>query len=152
MSAYQLDVQVTGDEELERKLRGMGNRAIMAQPAMEEILDVFRSSERALWSRGRSCVPNAPGTVQTKGRNSPLRWTGRLERSLTEEGNPDQIAEATNDSARLGSKLWYAHFAVGTDHQPKREVVKLRVEDRARVSEIVRRWVLEGHEAGMMVL
>lgn len=146
---YELDIQVLGDEELERKLRSMGDRAILAAPALEEVVDVFRESERALWSRGRSWASNAAATIRNKGRNQPLVRTGALRRSLTEENDPNQVVEIGNDSVRFGSKLWYGHFAVGTEKQPKREVIKLRVEDRARIHDIVREWVLFGASAGM---
>lgn len=149
---YQLDIDVLGDEEVVSKLRAMGDRAIFAEPALREVLGVFRDSEEALWSRGRSWAPNAPATVLKKGRNDPLRNTGALEASFTEEGDPNQIAEATHDTAKFGSSLWYAHFALGTHgagashstSQPKRDVVKIRATDRVKIQAILREWILHG--------
>jgi phage gpG-like protein len=151
MAGYHLDLKVLGADEIAHDLRAMGDRAIMAAPAMEEIVDVFRESERALWTRGRSWAPNAPATVAHKGRNSPLVRSGRLKASLTEEYNRDQIVEVTPDSAKFGTKLWYAHFALGTDNQPKREVIKLRASDRIQIREIIREWVLYGAMTGLRI-
>lgn len=152
---YQLDIEVLGDEEVVQRLRAMGDRALFAEPALHEVLGVFRDSEEALWARGRSWEPNAAATVLKKGRNDPLRNTGALESSFTEEGDPNQIAEVTHDSVRFGSSLWYAHFALGTKgagashstSQPKRDVVKIRASDRVKINAILREWILHGTEA-----
>lgn len=149
MAGYQLDLEVHGADKIAHDLRAMGDRAIMAAPAMQEVVDVFRQSERALWSRGRSWAPNAPATVAHKGRNDPLVRSGRLRASLTEEFNSAQIAEVGPDSAKFGTKLWYGHFALGTKNQPKREVINLRAVDRAQIREIVRDWVLHGAMGGL---
>lgn len=150
MPAYELDIKVLGAPEVENKLRSMGDRAIMAEPAFERIIGVFRESERALFERGRSWAPNAPATVERKGRNDPLVQTGALEKSLTVEGDPGQLVDIGHDSVRFGSKLWYAHFAVGTKTQPKRKVVNLRATDRAQIVTILREWILHGEE-GLVV-
>lgn len=148
--AYELDIQLFGEEELQRKLLAMGDRAIMATPALEEIVDVLRDSEQALWSRGRSWPSNAAATIRNKGRNEPLVRSGALRSSLTEENDPNQLVEIGNDRVRFGSKLWYGHFALGTTQQPKREVIKLRPVDRVRIHDIVRDWILHGVDAGMV--
>jgi hypothetical protein len=150
MPAYELEIDVLGDEQIKQHLREMGDRALFAEPALEEVVGVLRDSERAIFSRGRSWAPNAPSTIERKGRNDPLHWTGALERSLTEEGDDNELKEIGPDSLRWGSKLWYAHFALGTKKQPKREVVKLRVQDRARIVGILREWILHG-EKGLSV-
>lgn len=151
MPAYTLDIDVLGDEELGAKLRAMGDRAILAEPAFHEIVDVFRESEEALWSRGRSWTPNAPETVAKKGKNDPLVLTGALKASLTEKDDRNQLVVVENDTLRFGSKLWYAHFAIGTRNQPKRTLVRLRPQDRLRVSTIIREWVLHGDTRGAIV-
>lgn len=144
MPGYDLEIEVLGDEAIRKHLAEMGERALFAEPALEAVVGVFRDSERAIFSRGRSWAPNAPATVERKGRNDPLKWTGALERSLTEEHDPNELKEIGPDSLRWGSKLWYAHFALGTKKQPKREVVKLRSSDRVRVVGILREWILHG--------
>lgn len=146
MAGYVLEIDVLGDERIERRLREMGDRAILAEPAMHEIVHVLVDSEEALWSRGRSWAPNAPTTQERKGRNDPLVASGALRRSLTELGDPNQLVEIGHDSLKFGSKLWYAHFALGTKKQPKRDAVRLRPQDRLKIREIVLAWVLEGQE------
>lgn len=146
MAGYELDIRVLGGPEVEARLREMGNRAILTEPALLKILDVFRESERALFSRGRSWAPNAGPTIARKGRNDPLVMTGALEKSLTEAGDPNQLVEMNPDYLKFGSKLWYAHFAIGTKHQPARTVVKLRPTDRAQTIAILREWILHGEE------
>lgn len=146
MAGYVLEIDVLGDERIERRLREMGDRAILAEPAMHEIVDVLIESEDALWSRGRSWAPNAPTTQERKGRNDPLVASGALRRSLTEHNAPGQLVEIEHDSLKFGSKLWYAHFALGTSHQPKRDAVRLRPQDRIKIREIILAWLLEGHE------
>lgn len=150
---YQLDIDLLGDEAVVTRLREMGERAVFAEPALEEVVGVLRDSERALWARGRSWAPNAPATVEAKGRNDPLRRTGALEKSLTEEHDSNQLIDIDHDSLRFGTKLWYAHFALGTkgagaDHstsQPKRDVVKLRAQDRTKIVGILREWIMGPH-------
>jgi hypothetical protein len=144
MAGYVFTIDVLGNEEIESKLRAMGGRAILAEPAMHAIVHVLQDSEVALWSRGRSWESNAAATIARKGRNDPLVRSGALRRSLTEDRDPNQLVEINPDSVKFGSKLWYGHFALGTTKQPKREVIKLRVSDRARIGEIVRQWILHG--------
>lgn len=146
MAGYVLEIDVLGDERITRSLTEMGSRAILAEPAMHEIVNVLIDSEQALWSRGRSWAPNAPVTQERKGRNDPLKDTGALGRSLTELHDPNQLVEIGHDSLKFGSKLWYAHFALGTKKQPKRDAVRLRPQDRIKIREIVLAWVLSGHE------
>src|SRR5215469_398023 len=97
MPAYELDIQLLGDAEVEARLREMGNRALYCEPALDRIIGVFRESERALFQRGRSWAPNAPSTVARKGRNDPLVATGALERSLTVEDDPGTLIEKEPD-------------------------------------------------------
>jgi hypothetical protein len=67
---------------------------------------------------------------------------------LTSDSHPDQLVEIERDSVRFGTKLWYGHFALGTEDQPKREVVNLRPVDRVRIHDIVRDWILRGDSIG----
>lgn len=149
MAGYDLQIDVIGDEAIAKHLAEMGDRALFAEPALEEVVGILRDSERAIFSRGRSWAPNAPATVARKGRNDPLKWTGALERSLTEANDPGELKEIGPDSLRWGSKLWYAHFALGTENQPRREVVKLRAADRVRIIGVLREWILHGRLSGV---
>lgn len=146
MAGYEFTIDVLGNEEIEKKLLAMGGRVVLAEPAMHAIVNVFRDSEQAIFARGRSWAPNAAATIARKGRSDPLVRSGALRRSLTEANDPNQLVEITPSSVKFGSKLWYAHFALGTTQQPKREVMKLRASDRARISGIVREWILHGDE------
>lgn len=144
MPAYELEIDVLGDAAVQEKLKSMGDRALLCEPALHEIVNVLRESEVALWEHGHSWAPNAPSTVDRKGRNDPLRATGALGRSLMGKDDENQLVEIGEDSLRFGSKLWYAHFAVGTRTQPKRRLVNLRTTDRAKIMGIIREWILHG--------
>jgi hypothetical protein len=148
MPTYDLDIQVLGAPEVEARLRKMGDRALLAEPALEKIVGVLRDSEVALFTRGRSWAPNAPATEAIKGRNDPLVRTGALERSLTEENDPNQIVRIEHDALTFGSSLWYAHFAIGTKHQPERKTFSLRQSDRGEIVAILREYILHG-EVGL---
>jgi hypothetical protein len=140
-----LEIEVFGDESTRKHLLSMGRRMIFAEPALQEIAPVFAESEQALFSRGRSWAPNAPATIERKGRNDPLVRTGALERSLTEVAAPGAVRRFEDDVLFFGTNIWYAKMATSEHgNVPKRDVFKLRASDRAKIRGIVRHWVMHG--------
>lgn len=138
--ALELEIKVEGLEDAEGRLTRLGQRAVMAAPAFAEIYEVMLESERALWARGIS-PPDAPITIERKGDATVLERTGALRRSLTATGAGGHIRELSGQALKFGSSLWYAHFALGTQHQPRRELIKLRPTDRAKIHVIIARWL-----------
>jgi hypothetical protein len=148
MAAFELAISVEGDEKLDNLLQRCGYRAFNAEPALAQVLEVFRVSEDALWS-AKPWVANAPATLENKQSNEPLVRTGALERSLTQPDDKNQIVEITQSTLKFGTKLWYAHFALGTKTgEPKRDPIKIRAKDKRKVQDIIANWIVSGRFGG----
>jgi hypothetical protein len=144
MPAFELSISVEGDERLDNMLRQCGYRAFNAEPALNSILHRMVEAEEALFATS-PWVPNAEATVENKGGSEPLVRTGALRASLTNLGDKNMIAEVTDSTLKFGTRLWYAHFSLGTKTgEPERNPMKIKARDKRAIREIVLNWILEG--------
>lgn len=143
MARFELGISIEGVERLDNQLRAVGMRAISAEPALREVLTVLHESEEALWQR-KPWKPNATATLENKSSTDPLIRTGALERSLTDLADDNAVVFVGPNTLRFGTKLWYAHFALGTVKQDKRELFKVRAIDKQEIQSIIGAWVANG--------
>lgn len=141
MPIFDLSVTIEGDEKLDNKMRQMGYRAAQAEPALQQVLEVMYESERGLWE-DKPWAPNADATLENKSSTEALVRTGALERSLTVHGDPNAIVEITPSTLKFGTKLWYAHFALGTIKQPPRELFKFKAAQKRTIREIIGQYIV----------
>lgn len=129
--APKFEVTEHGAEQVARLIEDIGTHAVRAAPAMVKIGIVLQTAELALWKRhgGKKWEPRADG--------SPAGIdTGALQRSLTEAGE-GAIREIHEDHIVFGTSLWYAHFMLGTKHQPKRPILAYTPTVRKKTAEII---------------
>jgi phage gpG-like protein len=134
----QVDVDVRADqaEELVAKLAGRltndGTRRLTS------LVDLLLEAERERFAgRGHRWKPLARSTIQREGHHRPMVLSGRLMRSLTVRGNPDQVVRVTPTTLIFGTRVWYARFHQKGEGTPKRTVVGLTtVQKRSAVDEL----------------
>lgn len=127
-----MDVRVHGATETARKLEGMGERAIEASPALRQVTKVVAESERALFAKS-PWAPLSDITTRIAGDHPVLDDTGALKRSLTTH----PVVRVSNSKLQVASGVWYGHFALGTKHQPRRQLMDIRPSDRIRIRAIL---------------
>lgn len=142
-----------GEQAVARELIGIDARGLDMRPAMDDVLDMLRTSERRQFdSQGvygsGGWAPLAAATIARKQRagHDPriLHATHRLRDSLTERGNPEELALARRDGADFGSLVPYAGYhQTGTSHMPRRRPAQLPETDRRQVIRILQRYVIE---------
>lgn len=125
------EVTEHGAAQVAKLIEDIGTHAIRAAPAMVKIGIVLQAAEIALWKRhgGKSWPKRADGS-------QPGVQSGALERSLTEAGE-GAIREIHEDHIIFGTSLWYAHFMLGTKHQPKRKILAYTTTVRKKTAEII---------------
>lgn len=144
----QLELSLSGDVQVKRKLLRIGDRAIHAKPAFEAIATVLMGIERAQFeSEGRRSSGGwdelAPSTIEAKGDSRILFESGALMASLSEDGDENMTNQATDDFLLFGSKLGYAGYhQTGTSRMPQRRPLELRETDRVGITKILQTHIL----------
>jgi phage gpG-like protein len=139
----QAQVEVRGATKAVLDLRELGVRASDLRSVGRKIQTVFRHGEEARFaSRAGGRWPPLNDATKWKkslqGQNpAVLRATDRLYRSLTSEGGGDVIYDVEGGELRMGTKVEYAHFLLGTENMPARPPIGLRVSDLRQISRIV---------------
>ena len=151
-------LELEGDEKVLHDLTKAAERAKDARPAMRKVREILEGANRNQFQTsgaylGDSWAPLAPGTLARKARKGQdsrvLRATGALEASLS--GGKGRRGGATRTTARAGTSIWYAVFAMsGTKDAghgasaPARPVVGLAKRDRTRAIRVVEKWLTTG--------
>jgi hypothetical protein len=143
MAQFELGITIEGLDALDNQMRVAGYRAIAAEPALREILTVMHESEKALWE-SKPWPENATATLENKSSTEPLIRTGALERSLIELGDKNSLVEIGPATLKFGTKLWYAHFALGTVTEPKRDLFKLKAAHKREIQLILGNFIAHG--------
>src|SRR4051812_31916579 len=138
-------ITIFGDKQMRRQLLHAADVAGDMRVGLNKIADdMFRVIGATFSSQGRryggSWKALDPQTVKRKaaaGSLDPriLIASGALMRSVSHEGDPNQIFQVTGSEIILDSTLDYAEaHQRGNDHVPKRQFIKFYPQDR-------RRWV-----------
>jgi phage gpG-like protein len=119
-----LHYTVSGDEEVEHDLLGIGARALEPRPILERLASHLRRKEEELFESGGAgrWEPLAPTTIARKGSSTILVDTGALRDSLTEEGAADHFEQILGEELVFGtydSKAGYHRR--GTSRMPARD-------------------------------
>jgi phage gpG-like protein len=153
-----LSLELKGDEAVIRTLTKAAERAKDARPAMRKVRELMEGANRKQFETsgaylGDSWAPLAPGTLARKARkgqeSQTLRATGALEASLS--GGKGRRGGATRTTARAGTSIWYAIFAMsGTKKAghgasaPARPIVGFAKRDRTKAIRVVEKWLTTG--------
>jgi phage gpG-like protein len=147
----QLAIYTLGVEAVARDMLRFSGRARDLSPAMGEVLDLIRDSERRQFDSQGSYgsggwQPLAASTRKQKARlnldSRILRATGEMFDDLTGDG-AGQIAVARHDGLDFGTTLPHAKFHQQGRGVPKRPVVQLPERDRRSAVKIVQRYLIE---------
>ena len=146
--------EIFGEEIVNRRLVGVGNRAENMAPALREVArlwmdlgqDVFASEGS---SGGKPWAPLAATTQETKARagypSKILQAEGGLMASLTQQGAADQILEVDDDRLVFGTGHPAAAFhAKGTSRMPARPPIQISPQGRRQTVKVLQRFVVEG--------
>lgn len=149
-----LDLDVYGDEQLERELLRFSAYAGNAQPALRQIAGDMREQIREQFAtegeRGSGgWAPLKDTTLQAKaaaGLDSHiLQATHRLIDSLTAESHGDQKLVITDDSLIFGSSVEYGRYhQKGTSRMPARKPIEFAELDRRGFVRTLQRYIVEG--------
>jgi phage gpG-like protein len=148
-----IDVSLSGDKQVQRRLLRIGGRAVHARPAFEMLATWLMGLEREQFeSEGQRSsggwAPLAESTVKAKGDSSILFDTGAEMASFTERGDPNQTLWATDEFLLFGAKLPYPGFQqTGTSRMPQRRPLELTAADRLVPPRIIQAHILGGEQA-----
>ena len=118
----------------------------MADEFFESMANVF-SSEGAFEERSR-WQDLSPAYARWKARHFPgrkiLERTGRMKRSLTVKGGPDNVLEITPSTLSVGTVVPYAiHHQKGTSIMPMRKVIELTSAQKLRWVHIMHNYMYD---------
>lgn len=148
-----LQVDVYGDEQVNRELLRFSDRSLDASPAFRRIADGMRdqigrqfASQGAAGSGG--WAPLKPSTLAKKAAEglSPniLQATGALMDSLTGAGGANREV-VTRDELIFGTTLAYGGFHQrGTSRMPQRKPIEFSETDRRGFMKTLQRYVVTG--------
>jgi phage gpG-like protein len=145
----EIDVVVRGDQEAERLLERLGRRLEDGRPQLLALVDQLLALERLRFmgqggARWRKLAASTVAKDRQQHRDPrPMILTGRLMRSLTERGAPDQFIEVTPGMLRFGTRVYYARFHQRGKGVPRRAVVGATRRDRVLLVERLKALLLE---------
>lgn len=150
----QILADLAGDQLVNRRLVDIANRATGLAPVFREVGRLWMDLEKDVFASGGSAggrpwAPLAPATLEAKARAGypaqPLRATGRLMRSLTVEGAPDQILAVNDDWMVWGTGRRAAGLhRTGTSRMPARPPVQISSQGRRQTVKVIQRFVVTG--------
>jgi phage gpG-like protein len=172
--AFKFSIEIEGEQQVNRLLRGISDRFRDLEPAMEWIADnVFMPAIKGQFaSEGRrSGRPWGPYTSQEKifyvpykiamlGTATPiLRWKGGRERlypSFVNRSHPEHIRRIGKDSVEVGSSVPWArkhHLGIGKGYKgkydlPRRTIVALIESDKRMMTKAVQTYARTGTFSG----
>jgi phage gpG-like protein len=136
-----LELNVAGDQQLNRELLRFAHRAVDARPLWDKIiLDLRRLEEEQFADQGhrasggwQELADSTKARKAAKGREDPSRIlydSGDLFKSLTEAENDNAIRVSEHDEMRFGTTLPYAEFHQLGHGVPQRRFLELTETDR----------------------
>lgn len=136
--------EVLGEEIVHRRLVGIGHRAGNMAPALREVARLWMDLEQEVFdSEGAS--GGKPWAPTKRGDGRTLVDTGRLMRSLTEQGAEDQILEVGDSWLVFGTGHEAAiHHQRGTTDLPARPPVQISPQGRRQTVKVIQRFVVTG--------
>lgn len=146
--AIALQIAVTGDEKVERRLSRLANRSRDARPVMREIAKMVEDANVDRLGRGRGGLKRLdPDTLARKRREGiderPLRGqTGRLLESVTRTGAPGNITDIDRTSMYFGTSVPYAKYHDRGIGVPRRRVIFITTKQRQPISNEILDWLM----------
>ncbi len=145
-----------GEKLIEREILRVGNRAADHRPAFEVVARAMMAIEReqfdAEGGRSGGWPALSPHTAAEKTRKGEdprvLHATLDLMRSLTEQGDSNQLLEIHESWMAFGSHLPYASIHQrGGKNLPQRRPIDFNEADRQGIVKIIQRWLMRGEAA-----
>lgn len=151
------EIEMYGDKLISRELTTIGRRGMDVSPAFHEIADQFRASEgRRFQTKGNGTWPELAASTRARkagsadpvvraNRAKVLEATGRLRRSLTVKGNPDQVDIIEPQFMVFGSKLQVAEWHQrGTRRMVARKPLGFTETGKRHAIRTIQRFVVTG--------
>lgn len=139
-----VETTVTGDEEAERRLRDLAERATDVRPALHRIADLIQRDQAQNFASGGGKFGKWPAlaaaTAKRKGNATPLVATGALERAMQPGRGKGRVRRVTKTKITAGTSLFYARF-----HQAHgRPVVGITTVRGKVAARLVERYITHG--------
>lgn len=156
--ALELNIEIFGESIVSRRLLRLGERAVDAAPAFEEVALMFYQSEKqqfdseGAWASG-GWAPLMQSTIDEKLRSSwfggtselILQRTGAMMKSLTASDSPFSKKIIGPDFVEVQSTVPYGKFhQKGTSNMAMRKPVELNEATKTAMVKILQAWVLGG--------
>lgn len=144
-----LELEVLGEQLVNRQLVRFGEHAGDARPALRSIASFMRLTELQRFDRqGPGWARLKPATVERKVRAGLdpriLRATEEMRQSLVGRGT-GHVEEVTAASLRFGTTVPYAKFhQTGTSRMPQRRVVDFTEAQKREITKRLQRWIVTG--------
>lgn len=128
------------------RLAGMAGRATDLRPATRVVRELIMAGHKENWesqgaSFGTPWAANAPGTIARKGSSKPMEATGALRAAIY--GGKGRSTSASKTLARVGVRLSYARFALGTGgYRPKRPMVGISRTTEGAALKVLERYLV----------
>jgi len=138
-----VEFEVRGSRQAALDLRELGLRARDVRPVGRALQLIFLHGEQRRFATraGGEWPELADSTVQNKlrqgQRTEVLRASDALYRSLTQMGASGQLKVIRQGEIRFGTTIDYAHFALGTVHEPARPPIGLRAVDMRAMTTVL---------------
>ena len=143
-----IKAEVHGEKKAALDLRALGVRASDVRPASRKLFRIFEGAETAQFASHRDWPPLADATLESKAAAGYpaeiLVRTGALRASLTKPRDSEAVREPHAGELEFGTRLPYAHFALGTERQPKRLLIKLRRSDEREIAKTLGTYITKG--------
>lgn len=142
-----------GEDILERELLRSAERAVMAQPAWEAIIEAMQKDTAEQFdsqggAQSGGWAPLSPLTIANKARLNLrpeiLRATDRMMNSFTGETG-DTIKDVLPFEFSWGTEVPYATFhQSGTSKMPQRRIIDFTEAQKVKYTKILQRYIIEG--------
>jgi len=156
--AVEINIEVFGEMIISRRLMRLGERAVDAAPAFEEIATLFYDSGKLQFSSqgawaSNGWAPDKQATVTAKIAQGfsalTLQKTGAMMQSLTSSEATYSRKKIGPDFVELESTVPYGKFhQFGTSKMPMRKPVELNEATKNTMVKLLQRWVLGGASGG----
>jgi len=149
MTGIRFEIEVDGEQQLDRALSRFGDRLRNIQPFFEIAADMVAGFVRAQFEseggRTGGWAALSPRYAAYKlakvGPQPILVFTGRMRQSLIERTG-DNIREIGTDSMKWGTSTPYAIFHQrGTSKMPQRKIIDLTEDDKMALMKTLQRFI-----------
>ena len=147
-----ITLEIEGEKQLDRALGAMAKRVKNLRGVWPDIQEDFLEGERRIFKEQgtvkgkwkKLSQPYASRKAKKFRGRGILIATGNLMGSLTKAKHPNHFFVASRKGMTIGTAVSYAKFhQTGTAKMPKREVVRLRSEQKRRWPRLIQEYIVK---------